>query len=94
MINHAYETAREAHRHQSRGSGESYINHPLAVARIVADIGLDEISLAAALLHDAVEDTEITIANVEPIGDAPLPERFGGRLGCSLVMHAPSDVAG
>jgi hypothetical protein len=36
----------------------------------------------------------ITIANVDPIGDAPLPERFGGRLGCSLVMHAPSDVAG
>ena len=46
-------------------SGESYINHPLAVARIVADIGLDEISLAAALLHDAVEDTEITLADVE-----------------------------
>ena len=65
MINRAYETAKEAHRHQSRGSGESYINHPLAVARIVADIGLDEISLAAALLHDAVEDTEITIADVE-----------------------------
>src|SRR4051794_3496138 len=34
----------------------------------------------------------MTIANVEPIGDAPLPERFGGRLGCSLLMHAPSDV--
>jgi guanosine-3',5'-bis(diphosphate) 3'-pyrophosphohydrolase len=65
MINRAYETAREAHRHQSRSSGESYINHPLAVARIVADIGLDEISVAAALLHDAVEDTEITLADVE-----------------------------
>ncbi len=64
LINKAYETAREAHRHQSRGSGESYINHPLAVARIVADIGLDETSLAAALLHDAVEDTEITVADV------------------------------
>ena len=45
---------------QRRSSGESYINHPLAVAQIVADIGLDEISVAAALLHDAVEDTEIT----------------------------------
>jgi GTP pyrophosphokinase len=65
MINRAYETAREAHRHQVRSSGESYINHPLAVARIVAEIGLDEISLAAALLHDAVEDTEITLADVE-----------------------------
>jgi len=65
MINRAYETAKEAHRHQQRSSGESYINHPLAVARIVADLGLDEISVAAALLHDAVEDTEITIADVE-----------------------------
>ncbi|MEN9646846.1 MAG: pyrophosphokinae [Actinomycetota bacterium] len=65
MINRAYETAKEAHRHQLRSSGESYINHPLAVARIVADLGLDEISLAAALLHDAVEDTEITLTDVE-----------------------------
>jgi GTP pyrophosphokinase len=65
LIRQAYETAREAHRYQSRSSGESYINHPLAVARIVADIGLDDISLAAALLHDAVEDTDITIADVE-----------------------------
>ena len=64
-INRAYEVAAEAHRSQLRTSGESYINHPLAVARIVADIGLDEISVAAALLHDAVEDTEITLADVE-----------------------------
>ena len=48
-----------------RKSGESYINHPLAVAQIVADIGLDEVSVAAALLHDAVEDTEITVEDVE-----------------------------
>ena len=65
MINRAYETAKEAHRNQRRGSGESYINHPMSVARIVAEIGLDEISLVAALLHDAVEDTEITVADVE-----------------------------
>ena len=65
MINRAYETAKQAHRHQQRSSGESYINHPLAVAQIVADLGLDEISVAAALLHDAVEDTEITLADVE-----------------------------
>jgi guanosine-3',5'-bis(diphosphate) 3'-pyrophosphohydrolase len=64
-INRAYRVASEAHRSQMRGSGESYINHPLAVAQIVADIGLDEISVAAALLHDAVEDTEITVADVE-----------------------------
>ena len=65
LINRAYEMAREAHQYQLRSSGESYINHPLAVARIVAEIGLDEISVAAALLHDAVEDTEITLADVD-----------------------------
>ena len=64
MVNRAYEVARVAHTHQMRSSGEAYINHPIAVARIVADIGLDEISLAAALLHDAVEDTEITLEDV------------------------------
>jgi GTP pyrophosphokinase len=65
LIKDAYEMASEAHRHQSRMSGELYISHPLAVARIVAEIGLDEVSLAAALLHDAVEDTEITLADVQ-----------------------------
>ena len=65
MINRAYHMAAEAHRSQTRSSGESYINHPLAVATIVADIGLDDVSVAAALLHDAVEDTEITLPDVE-----------------------------
>ena len=65
QINAAYEMARSAHASQHRSSGELYINHPIAVARIVADIGLDEISIVAALLHDAVEDTEITLDDVE-----------------------------
>ena len=64
-INRAYHMAAEAHRTQTRSSGESYINHPLAVAKIVADIGLDETSIVAALLHDAVEDTEIKLEDVE-----------------------------
>ena len=65
QVNAAYEMASSAHKHQSRMSGELYVSHPLAVARIVAEIGLDEVSLIAALLHDAVEDTEITLADVE-----------------------------
>ncbi len=65
MINRAYHMAAQAHRNQTRSSGESYIFHPLAVAGIVAEIGLDDVSLAAALLHDAVEDTEITLDDVE-----------------------------
>ncbi len=64
-ISRAYTVAAEAHQSQMRSSGESYINHPLAVAQIVADIGLDEVSVVAALLHDAVEDTEITVSDVD-----------------------------
>ena len=63
-IDRAYRAAAEAHGSQTRSSGENYINHPLAVAQIVADIGLDEVSITAALLHDAVEDTEITVEDV------------------------------
>jgi GTP pyrophosphokinase len=63
-INRAYRVAADAHGAQRRSSGESYINHPLAVAQIVAELGLDETSVSAALLHDAVEDTEITVDDV------------------------------
>jgi guanosine-3',5'-bis(diphosphate) 3'-pyrophosphohydrolase len=65
LMTKAFEMARTAHSQQIRKSGEGYINHPLAVAKIVADIGLDETTVIAALLHDAVEDTEITVADVE-----------------------------
>jgi len=61
----AFEVAASAHEGQYRQSGEKYINHPLAVAHIVADIGLDDTTVAAALLHDAVEDTEVSLADVD-----------------------------
>jgi GTP pyrophosphokinase len=61
LIRHAYEVARDAHRDQVRRSGDPYIAHPIGVAVILAELGLDETTLAAALLHDAVEDTEVTI---------------------------------
>ncbi|HSL58995.1 MAG TPA: bifunctional (p)ppGpp synthetase/guanosine-3',5'-bis(diphosphate) 3'-pyrophosphohydrolase [Acidimicrobiales bacterium] len=65
VVTRAYEMARDAHEGQTRASGEAYITHPLAVARIVADLGLDEVTIAAALLHDAVEDTGLELADVE-----------------------------
>ncbi len=61
----AYELASQAHQNQYRNSGEKYINHPLSVARIVADLGLDETSIASALLHDVVEDCDVTLADIE-----------------------------
>jgi guanosine-3',5'-bis(diphosphate) 3'-pyrophosphohydrolase len=65
LITRAYLASAEAHRGQSRRSGEPYIQHPLAVARIVADLGLDDVTVAAALLHDAVEDTGLTLEDLE-----------------------------
>ena len=56
----AFQFANDAHREQKRKDGSPYITHPLAVARIVADLKLDVESLAAALLHDCIEDTPIT----------------------------------
>ena len=55
-IQRAYEYARELHEGQFRKSGEAYICHPVAVAKIVASLGLDTDSVCAALLHDTVED--------------------------------------
>ena len=62
----AYEFAREFHRNQKRRSGEPYINHPVEVAIILAsDLHMDEDPICAAILHDTVEDTEATLADLE-----------------------------
>ena len=61
LVRHAYEIALAAHNGQSRVSGESYIQHPLAVAGILADLRLDAATIAAALLHDVAEDTDIKV---------------------------------
>ncbi len=66
LIRLAFNTAVDAHKTQRRKSGEAYIFHPIAVAKIVAsEIGLDATSIAAALLHDTVEDTEYTLDDIE-----------------------------
>jgi guanosine-3',5'-bis(diphosphate) 3'-pyrophosphohydrolase len=61
LIVAAGRTALSAHDGQFRRSGEPYITHPIAVATIVAELGLDAQTIAAALLHDAVEDTGLTL---------------------------------
>ncbi len=66
LIRQAFDIAVDAHKDQRRKSGEAYIFHPIAVAKIVAsEIGLDATSIAAALLHDVVEDTEYTLVDIE-----------------------------
>jgi guanosine-3',5'-bis(diphosphate) 3'-pyrophosphohydrolase len=70
LITRAYEVARAAHEGQVRRSGDPYIQHPLAVAKILAELGLDDVTLSAALLHDSVEDTGVTLEQVaEEFGD-------------------------
>ncbi len=63
-IKKAYAIACEAHVNQKRRSGEPYIIHPVAVAKILADMGMDAESVCAALLHDVVEDTETTAEEI------------------------------
>ncbi len=65
LIVRSYELAAKAHEGQSRNSGEAYISHPLAVATILAGLGLDDVTIAAALLHDAVEDTGFGLDEIE-----------------------------
>ncbi len=60
LIAHAYDVAEEMHRGQIRKSGEPYLIHPMAVAEILADLGMDEETIVAGLLHDVVEDTSYT----------------------------------
>jgi GTP pyrophosphokinase len=61
MLRRAYEVAERLHREQLRHSGEPFITHPLAVAGILAELGVDTTTLVAALLHDTVEDTAYTL---------------------------------
>jgi len=64
-IERAYLIAEEAHQGQLRKSGEPYITHPVAVAEILADIGLDQSTIIAALLHDTVEDTQYSLEQLK-----------------------------
>lgn len=70
VVRDAFELAHRAHAGQHRTSGEPYITHPIAVALILAEYGLDSTTVAAALLHDVVEDTDTSIADLRSsLGD-------------------------
>ena len=64
LLERAYRTAEELHRTQKRKSGDPYITHPLAVTQILAELGMTEPTLCAALLHDTVEDTPYTLSQL------------------------------
>ena len=72
LIRDAYEFARTHHGEQVRRSGDDFILHPLGVAHILADMRMDETTLVSALLHDVVEDTDISLGDIE--------KEFGGEV--------------
>ncbi len=69
LIRDAYEFARQAHKKSFRRSGEPYIDHPVSVAEILSELKVDDVTIAAAFLHDVIEDTDISPVEIK--------ERFG-----------------
>ncbi|CAN1532532.1 SpoT Guanosine polyphosphate pyrophosphohydrolases/synthetases [Flavobacteriaceae bacterium] len=87
LIRKAFDVAVDAHKEQRRKSGEAYIFHPIAVAKIVAsDIGLGATSIAAALMHDVVEDTPITVKDIEKMFGPKIAQLVEGLTKISLVQ--------
>lgn len=87
LIRKAFDVSVEAHKEQRRKSGEAYIFHPIAVAKIVAsEIGLGATSIAAALLHDVVEDTPTTVKDIERIFNPKVAQLVEGLTKIALVQ--------
>lgn len=90
LIRLAFDTAVEAHSDQRRKSGEAYIFHPICVAKIVAsEIGLDATSIAAALLHDVVEDTSYTLPDIERLFGPVVAKIVNG---LTKIAHLKKDM--
>jgi GTP diphosphokinase / guanosine-3',5'-bis(diphosphate) 3'-diphosphatase len=73
LLNRAYVYAMKAHGNQKRASGDPYFSHPLEVAAILTDLKLDDATISAALLHDVIEDTDVTRAEID--------QKFGREIG-------------
>ncbi len=78
LIQKAYILAKTSHGNQKRHSGDPYFSHPLAVAEILIDLKLDQASIIAGLLHDVVEDTEITLEDIEKNFGEEITKLFDG----------------
>src|SRR6266576_3702769 len=104
IVRRAYEIASERHHDQFRSSGEPYVSHLLEVAHILADMRLDAITLTAAILHDAIEDTEYPVSRIEERSGPEVAHLVAGRhenraaeyygAGSAPGRERPQDVAG
>ena len=90
-IRAAYEYARKFHATQLRRDGSEYVTHPLAAAEIVAEIGLDEDSLCAALLHDCIEDTAATREEIEKLFGKDVADIVEGVTKLSRVPYSSKE---
>ena len=70
LLNRAYVYAMQKHGHQRRESGDPYFSHPLEVAAILTDMHMDEVTIAVALLHDTIEDTNATRQEIDDLAEA------------------------
>ena len=93
LVIKAYEVAKRQHEGQKRRSGEEYISHPVAVATILADLGLSSETLAAALLHDTVEDTGYSIEKLEQDFGADVARLVDGVTKLDKVKYGEASAA-
>jgi GTP pyrophosphokinase len=89
----AFEVARDKHEGQLRKSGEPYITHPVAVAEILADLGLDQPTIIAALLHDTIEDTGYTLGEMEKLFGAEVTSLVDGVTKLDKLTYGPTAEA-
>lgn len=93
LVRQAFELATESHKDMRRKSGEPYVLHPIAVAKIVSEeMGLDATSVICALLHDTVEDTEVTLEEVERIFNKEISKIVDGLTKISGVFDLNSSI--
>jgi GTP pyrophosphokinase len=92
LINRAYVYSMKAHGNQKRASGEPYLNHPLAVAEVLADMKLDDSSIAVGLLHDTLEDTLSTYDELEKIFGHEVAELTEGVTKLSRVSFEDKSI--
>lgn len=93
VLRRAYEIAEEAHRGQVRKTGHPYITHPLAIAWSLAHYGLDEATLAAALLHDTVEDTHVTLEQLTETFGPEIAALIDGVTKLDRIQHSSREEA-
>ncbi len=91
LIQKAYIFSKTAHGNQKRHSGDPYFSHPLAVAEILIDLKLDQASIITALLHDVVEDTDITLSDIEKDFGEEIAKLVDGVTKLGVIESIPSN---